>query len=353
MDKKKQNQCHAIKTYNARPKAWEDIKKGTLVYMMFYLVNGKPKEKLVSQCGGYGANGGCFCKNHLKTKNIINVKEIETFFESHKEDKVIHPTMKDEITFKKMEISDPHFVNMAVQGNTKKNKSTIYDFKNLDDPILRILTDRDPRLKDDLRLFAIEKLQSSNKFVKKVSNETIEKVEIQKNQDNKLAEKLKKMTLENEQCKLYNSDDDEMSELSDNDEIISKEIDIKIEPELELDSDSEIIDEVDDDSAISAILINTKKGKVLYLDPNTLSVIEPEGDNEGDIIGRLIETPKKYGTIEKDNKFWTVISKIYCKEFDKDYLYDVLNYRLFDDGYNLIGNVYKNKEDKFQFQFNK
>ena len=225
--------------------------------------------------------------------------------------------------------------------------------KNLDDPILRILTDRDPRLKDDLRLFAIEKLQSSNKFVKKVSNETIEKVEIQKNQDNKLAEKLKKMTLENEQCKLYNSDDDEMSELSDNNEIISKEIDIKIEPELELDSDSEIIDEVDDDSAISAILINTKKGKVLYLDPNTLSVIEPEGDNEGDIIGRLIETPKKYGTIEKDNKFWTVISKIYCKEFDKDYLYDVLNYRLFDDGYNLIGNVYKNKEDKFQFQFNK
>jgi hypothetical protein len=350
MDKKKQNQCHAIKTYNARPKAWEDIQKGNNVFMMYQLLNNRIKEKLVSQCGGYGANGGCFCKNHLKTKNIINVKEIETFFESHKEDSVIHPTTKDEITFKKMNNSDPHFVNMAVQGNTKKIKSTMYDFKNFDDPILLILNDRDPRLKDELRLFSIEKLQSSNKFVKKESNETIEKIEVQKNQDNKLAEKLKKMTLEKEESKLYISDD-EMSELSDHDENISKEIEPKLE--LELDSDSEIIDEEDDDSAISAILIKTKKGKELYLDPNTLSVIEPEGDNEGDIIGRFIETPKKYGTIEKDNKYWTVISKIYCEDNNEDYLYDVLNYRLFDDEFKLIGNVYKNKEDKFQFQFNK
>lgn len=226
----------------------------------------------------------------------------------------------------------------------------MYDFKNFDDPILLILNDRDPRLKDDLRLFSIEKLQSSNKFVKKESNETIEKIEVQKNQDNKLAEKLKKMTLEKEESKLYISDD-EMSELSDHDENISKEIEPKLE--LELDSDSEIIDEEDDDSAISAILIKTKKGKELYLDPNTLSVIEPEGDNEGDIIGRFIETPKKYGTIEKDNKYWTVISKIYCEDNNEDYLYDVLNYRLFDDEFKLIGKVYKNKEDKFQFQFNK
>ena len=360
--KKKANQCQAIKTYNARPKAWEDIQKGNNVFMMYYYESGKMKEKLVSQCGGYGACEGKYCKNHLKTKNIIDIDRIETFFETHKEDIVIHPKSKDEITFKKMINSDPHFVNMAVQGNTKKIKSTVYDFKNFEDPILLILNDRDPRLKDELRLFAIEKLQASNKLVKKDNDEAIEKVEIQKGQDNnKLAEKLKKMTLENEN----QLSDDEFSELSDQEdeknsnhhsddqeeEDNQKEKNDNHHSDSELDSDNEIIAEEDDDSAISAILIQTKKGKELYLDPNTQSVIEPEGENEGDIIGRLIETPKKYATIEKDNKFWTVISKIYCNDHKKDYLYDVLNYRLFDDEYKCIGKVFKNKQGDFQFKF--
>lgn len=396
--KKKANQCQAIKTYNARPKAWEDIQKGNNVFMMYYYESGKMKEKLVSQCGGYGACEGKYCKNHLKTKNIIDIDRIETFFETHKEDIVIHPKSKDEITFKKMINSDPHFVNMAVQGNTKKIKSTVYDFKNFEDPILLILNDRDPRLKDELRLFAIEKLQASNKLVKKDNDEAIEKVEIQKGQDNKLAEKLKKMTLENEN----QLSDDEFSELSDQEDEKNSNHHSDDEEEednqkekndnhhhsdSELDSDNEIIAEEDDedechrpptpvmirspkiklenikcqemeevgdeddDSAISAILIQTKKGKELYLDPNTQSVIEPEGENEGDIIGRLIETPKKYATIEKDNKFWTVISKLYFNDHKKDYLYDVLNYRLFDDEYKCIGRVFKNKQGDFQFKF--
>ena len=340
--KKKANQCCAIKTYNARPKAWEDIQKGNNVFMMYFYETGKMKEKLVSQCGGYGANGGKYCKNHLKTKNVIDINKIDEFFEEHKEDTVIHPKSKDEITFKKMIGSDPHFVNMAVQGNTKKIKSTLYDFKNFDDPVLLILNDRDPRLKDELRLFAIEKLQATNKLTKKENTESIEKIEIQKNQDNKLAEKLKKMTLEKEESQVYS--DDEMSELSEHDLNDVKKV-------SETDSDCEIIAEEDDDSAVSAILIQTKKGKELYLDSKTLSVIEPEGDNEGDIIGCLVETPKKYSTIEKDNKYWTVISKIYCEEHKKDYLYDVLNYSLFSEEYKLIGKVFKNKQDKFQFQF--
>lgn len=342
--KKKPNQCHAIKTYNARPKAWEDIQKGNNVYMMYYFENGKMKEKLVSQCGGYGANAGNYCKNHLKTKSVINIDKIDKFFENHKEDTVIYPNMKDEITFKKMIHSDPHFVNMAVQGNTKKIKSTVYDFRNFDDPILLILNDRDPRLKDELRLFAIDKLHASNKLIKKDNNENIEKIEVKKNQDNnKLAEKLKKMTLENQENHLYDSDDN-TSQLSDNEDQNKND---------DIDYDYETIDEEeDDDSAISAISIETKKGKKLYLDPNTQSVIEPEGDNEGDIIGRLVETPKKYSNIEKDNKFWTVISKIYYEDHKKDYIYDVLNFRLFDNEYKCIGSVFKNKQGELQIKFN-
>jgi len=133
----------------------------------------------------------------------------------------------------------------------------------------------------------------------------LKKWKFKKVNNNKLAEKLKKMTLENEN----QLSDDEFSELSDQEDEKNsnhhsddqeeednpkEKNDNHHHSDSELDSDNEIIAEEDDDSAISAILIQTKKGKELYLDPNTQSVIEPEGENEGDIIGRLIETPKKY-----------------------------------------------------------
>ena len=88
-------------------------------------------------------------------------------------------------------------------------------------------------------------------------------------------------------------------------------------------------DEQDDDSYV-VDTIYTNKGKLLYLEPSSMNIIEPEGDNDGTCIGILHKVEKKYSTIEKSNEYFTVLSQNKLIHNSKEYYRDVLNDRIFE-----------------------
>ena len=249
---------------------------------------------------------------------------------------------------------------MGIQGNTKKIDSNTYTFDSKLNPFLVLLNLRDPRLIEEATLFIIELLQKNAKFTKK--DETYqEKVEVSRQStSNKLLEDIKKLQVITDEKNLTkDSDDDDnddesvMSDISNTDGIIDNIQDLTIKEDVHVsDSEVSIEESDDDDDELSCISIYTTKNKKLYLEPHSKQVIEPEGDNEGEAIGHLVETSKKYSTINQDNKYYTVVSNIYCNEKEEDYYYDVLNNNLFNKEYEKIGKVVKNKNsNEYTFKF--
>ncbi len=365
--KRRPNHCCAIKVFNALTTAWKEMNKGVCVYNMYSNENGNITSYRIAECKGYGANGGKFCKNHMNTKNIISIDEVDTFFEKNKEltddqnFEPIIPKINSERTFTIIKSkNDPCFNKMGIQGNTKKIDSNTYTFDSKLNPFLVLLNLRDPRLIEEATLFIIELLQKNAKFTKK--DETYqEKVEVSRQStSNKLLEDIKKLQVITDEKNLTkDSDDDDnddesvMSDISNTDGIIDNIQDLTIKEDVHVsDSEVSIEESDDDDDELSCISIYTTKNKKLYLEPHSKQVIEPEGDNEGEAIGHLVETSKKYSTINQDNKYYTVVSNIYCNEKEEDYYYDVLNNNLFNKEYEKIGKVVKNKNsNEYTFKF--
>ena len=92
--------------------------------------------------------------------------------------------------------------------------------------------------------------------------------------------------------------------------------------------EDEVIDDEDDSYDVDTIYTN--KGKLLYLEPSSMNVIEPEGENDGTSIGILHKINKKYSTIERDNEYYTVLSQNKLIHESKEYYRDVLNDRIFE-----------------------
>ena len=368
----KNNFCAAAKRYPTKGKAFEAFntdagKNG--VYLVEEIVNGVIKHIPYGRCcNSVQDNELCHIHDNQKKKE----KSGFLYFEKDIKSKC------DNVKIKKANINMSYFKQMGDRGRNKASKTTFHDFKNEDDPILKIIKiDKNPRLLKDLKLYAIQLLNTQNIAVKAEKEDVKEETDnISKNKE--LLETIQRLNIDYEKNQKEIKNDSIETEI---DSLIKEEVDdndinkntkIEIEKESENkinDSDDEISDKItsddefeeqiisqsendDDDDGYEVSEIYTNNGRLLYLLSDSISVIEPEGDDSGECIGVLHEISKKFSTIQKDNKFYTVISNTNIFHNDDKYFRDVLNNRIFDQDFNFKGRVTmvgNSKQYKFHF----
>ena len=232
-----------------------------------------------------------------------------------------------------------------------------------------------------MKIHAIQLLNEQNIIVKsekeeqpKIENETISK-------NKELLETIERLNIEHEKKLKLNeetshideinetSDIDEINETSDIDEI-NETNDINEIGDIDDINETGDIDDINKPSYVDDINQNensdndsedsyevdeiyTNKGKLLYLVPNSMSIIEPEGDNEsGECIGTMFKIDKKYHTIKKDDSYYTVFSENKVIYDEVEYFRDVINNRIFDDNFNFKGRVsLKTNSTEYKFHF--
>lgn len=372
MEQKKQKEsksklCAGAKRYPTKGKAYEAFnteqgKHG--IYLLEEVINGQIKQVCYGRCcNSVQDNELCHIHENQKKKE----KSGFLYFEKDIKNKC------DNNKIKKATASMSFFKQMGDRGRNKSSKTTYHDFKNEDDPILRVIKfDKNPKLIKSLRLHAVQLLNEQNIIVKEEKDieETTEKNVPSKNKE--LLETIQRLNLEHEKNKKLNETKDEIEE--DKDEILDsvqeENEDIENIEDIENSSDDEKSTSIDlediindkninsdndeEDDGYDVETIYTNKGKLFYLEPNSMSIIEPEGDNDGTTIGILNEIDKKYHNIKKDNKFYTVLSQNKLIHEEKEYFKDVLNDRIFElieDKYIFKGRVTKKQDSTYKFHF--
>lgn len=369
MEQKKESKsklCAAAKRYPTKGKAYEAFsndqgKNG--IYLIEEIINGQIKHICYGRCcNSVQDNELCHIHENQKKKE----KSGFLYFEKDIKNKC------DDIKIKKANSSMSYFKQMGDRGRNKTSKTTYHDFKNDDDPILKIIKfDKNPKLLKDLKIYAIQLLNSQNIAVKvEKEEESIEDNKTVPSKNKELLETIQRLNLEH-QKKMDNKDElnkineeeksnildiidkiNENSDIDENDSEIEQEIpDNDIFNEIE---ENDFEENNDDDVEYDVEPIYTNKGKLLYLEPCSNNVIEPEGDSDGTSIGILYKINKKYSTIKKDNEFYTVLSQNKLKNEEIEYFRDVLNDRIFemiDDTLIFKGRVTKKTDCTYNFHF--
>ena len=378
MEQKKESKtkkhCAGAKKYPTKGKAYEaycDKSNTEGVYLVEEIINGQIKHTPYGKCcNSVQDNDLC----HIHESQRKKEKSVFLYFEKDIKNKC------DGVKIKKANSNMLYFKTMGDRGRNKTLSVTYHDFKTVDDPIFKIIKmDKNPKLINELRLFANQLLKTQNIVVKaepEESNEkedkkeetvsknkellaTIERLnkehkviekKLNKNEDN-LKSNIEDEIIESE--KEEDEEEDEDIESEEEEDIDSNMDDLKLKENNELDdeNDSDIDDINDDDSGIACEEIYTTKGKLLYLEPESMSVIEPEGENEGESIGTLYKIEKKYGTIIKDNCYYTVLSQNKVNYDEVEYFRDVLNNRIFDANLTFKGRVTKKGDSEYKFHF--
>ena len=161
-------------------------------------------------------------------------------------------------------------------------------------------------------LETIERLNLDTRKTEDVVNKSLDNNEI--NTNNEIT-----IDCETEDCQdVEESEEDE--EIPDNDMFST----------LEQNDSDNIKSDHEEEDEYDVEPIYTNKGKLLYLEPYSNNVIEPEGESDGTSIGILFKVDKKYNTIKKDNEFYTVLSQNKIKYEETEYYRDVLNDRFFE-----------------------
>ena len=378
MEQKKESKtkkhCAAAKKFPTKGKAYEaycDKSNIEGVYLVEEIINGQIKHTPYGKCcNSVQDNELCHIHENQRRKE----KSGFLYFEKDIKNKC------DGTKIKKANSNMLYFKTMGDRGRNKTLSVTYHDFKTIDDPIFKIIKmDKNPKLINELRLFASQLLKSQNIVVKidsEVNNtksnntkeETVSKnkellATIERlNKEQKINSSNLKEDIESTNEDVDNDiesvnqddDDDDIESVNEDEDIesINENIKEKINyTELSEDNESDTDDINDDDSGIACEEIYTTKGKLLYLEPDSMSVIEPEGDNEGESIGTLYEIEKKYGTIIKDNSYYTVLSQNKVRYEDIDYFRDVLNNRIFDDNLLFKGRVTIKSNSEYKFHF--
>ena len=88
----------------------------------------------------------------------------------------------------------------------------------------------------------------------------------------------------------------------------------------------------------------------MYYDEENNSVIEPEGNDSGEIIGILKEISKEYHTIVYNHKYYTVAKELTHEDKGKIYCC-VLTDKVFNKKMKLIGSRTKLKNKEYRFDF--
>ena len=362
--------CAAAKKYPTKGKAYDALNNEEGKHGIYF------KEEICNGTIKYICYGRC-C-NSVQDNELCHIHENQRkkeksgflYFEKDIKDKC------DNVKIKKANASMSHFKQMGDRGRNKASKSTYHDFKNEDDPILMIIKhEKNPILLKKLKIYAIQLLNDQNisvKLEKKEEEKNVpdEKDGISKNKE--LLETIERLNLEHKK-----KTEDVVNKSLDINEInINNEITIDCETEdcqdvEESEEDEEIQDndmfstleqndsdniksdhEEDDEYDVEPIYTN--KGKLLYLEPYSNNVIEPEGESDGTSIGILFKVDKKYNTIKKDNEFYTVLSQNKIKYEETEYYRDVLNDRFFemiDDNLVFRGRVNKKSDSSYKFHF--
>jgi|TARA_B110000483_G_C18206320_1_gene547828 hypothetical protein len=368
-ESKTKKNCAGAKKYPTKGKAYEafcDKSNTEGVYLVEEIINGQIKHTPYGKCcNSVQDNDLCHIHENQRKKE----KSVFLYFEKDIKSKC------DGTKIKKANSNMHYFKTMGDRGRNKTLSVTYHDFKTIDDPIFKIIKmDKNPKLINELRLFANQLLKTQNIVVKHVpdeSNEKEEKKEETVSRNKELLATIERLNEEHKviEKKLKNDEDNPKSEYEDEDikseddeniesedeNIDSDDNDLKLEKNDDLDEEinnSDIDDDInDDDSGIACEEIYTTKGKLLYLEPESMSVIEPEGENEGESIGILYKIEKKYGTIIKDNCYYTVLSQNKISYDEVEYFKDVLNNRIFDDNLVFKGRVTKKSDSEYKFHF--
>ena len=379
MEQKKESKsklCAAAKRYPTKGKAYEAFsndqgKNG--IYLIEEIINGQIKHVCYGRCcNSVQDNELCHIHENQKKKE----KSGFLYFEKDIKNKC------DDVKIKKANASMSYFKQMGDRGRNKTSKTTYHDFKNEDDPILKIIKfDKNPKLLKDLKIHAIQLLNSQNIAVKvEKEDETIKNDTNGPSKNKELLETIERLNLEHQKkldikeeslkIKKKSNDNeildiiDEINEISDIDEessINSEEIPdnnifdtIQENNDKNIENNTENIENNQEDDEYDVEPIYTNKGKLLYLEPFSNNIIEPEGDSDGTSIGILYKIDKKYSNIKKDNEFYTVLSQNKLKNGEIEYFRDVLNDRIFemiDDTLIFRGRVTKKNDSSYKFHF--
>lgn len=361
MEQKKESKskfCAAAKRYPTKGKAYEAFnndqsKNG--IFLIEEIINGQIKQICYGRCcNSVQDNELCHIHENQKKKE----KSGFLYFEKDIKNKC------DNVKIKKATANMSYFKQMGDRGRNKSSKTTYHDFKNEDDPILKVIKhDKNPKLLKSLKIYAVQLLNEQNISVKAEKEEVkAEKEAPSKNKD--LIDTIERLNIEHKKFKetkveeninlkkteelLSNLKIDDDSE----DEINDNEIE---ESNKEIEESDEEIEESDDECDVEPIY--TKKNKLLYLEPNSMTVLEPEGDEDGTSIGILNKINEEYSTIIKDGSYYTVLSQktlVYNNEGkDIEFYRDVLNNNIFEmieDEFVYKGKVTKNKKLDFDFE---
>ena len=354
------NKCCAATRIVVKSDALEKAKSSS-VYIITEEINGSYKYKTFTSCLRTATHAN-FCESHNRTKHRMTIKENKIVDENN--------NIKDTSL---VSGDEEYFANVK----NKIKKSTIsFTFNNKDDPIYKILNN--PRLSNDLSLYAVELLKSiktestilmdtSKKEIHNKSNKLSSNSNLL-NTINELNKSFEKSSLSDNDKNDHDDDDDvddidETSinnnitelEVSDDESIVSnKKPDVKIDVKIDENSDDDEDDNDvnDSDDEIECIEIYTKKNKLLYLD-NKNNVIESENMSDGVVFGILTKIDEKYSTIIHDYQHFTVMKDIKCPETNTDLKLCVLSDKVFDSNLKHVGKITKNNNNTFKIIFKK
>ena len=205
-----------------------------------------------------------------------------------------------------------------------------------DNPLYIVLQNFDKlpsSIKNNLLITCNQIIQENNLFETK-TDKNVKELTLDNSTNKQLLQTIQQKQIEYDKCnqkedlfKLIHDDDmeDEIVDTTHHEDISITSEHIEEEDEL-LESDkpnsitnqksSDILSDSDDsddheeeENEIDAIEIQTKKGKLLYLNSEDYVVYEPE-DGEFSELGKLEVVDISYATIDYDHRNWTILRKI-------------------------------------------
>lgn len=250
------------------------------------------------------------------------------------------------------------FINMGKRGAKKKTNKNTFTFNNCNNPILLILTHKNPKLTIELTMHAHQILKggdgsSYNNQYNELKSDKKSKPS-KKNLDN-LFSVISEIDL-NSNNKLSNRDIEkinlmkkELSEENNESENNESEEDESEDDDSEEDYCDKNIDTINNEE-VSCDEIYTTKDKLLWYNEENNTIYEPEGDDGGEEIGILSEIHIDYHTIVHNNKYYTVLKEIFEKKHGKIYSCSLTD-KLFNRDLEYIGNQKRLKNNEYQMIF--
>ena len=331
--------CIAAVRYTTIGEAFKDIQNNVKVYLVKEEKNGNTKTHAYCRCSKTLQDGKDICHLHLRMINF-NKDGLKIF------ERDILPKNQHDKSRYLADVNDDFFENMGKRGAKKKNGGNNFIFPEPDHPVLLIMSHKNPKLANQLTVYASQLLKYNTNIISKdfVTNEKVSKKSSSVDDDQSLSNVIDLIT----------SAEKEKSNLKDK-KISSKKIQYQEDDQLEDENQdnsnsSEEEDDDEEDEGVSCIPIHTTKGKQLWLNADNNIIYEPEGEDGGEEIGVLKKISSQYHTILYENEYYTVIKEIKDKKRGMINCC-VLTNSLFDKKMKLIGNRKKLKNKEYSFDF--